>query len=44
MNIHESNLKFAKSVEPNNQYIKEYNEEIIEKNKNGYLHCQQLKT
>ena len=30
-----SNLQFACAVEPNNQYIKEYNEEIIEKIKNG---------
>ena len=30
-----SNLQFACAVEPNNQFIKEYNEEIIEKTKNG---------
>ena len=30
-----SNLQFACVVEPNNQFIKEYNEEIIEKTKNG---------
>ncbi len=30
-----SNLQFACAVEPNNQFIREYNEEIIEKTKNG---------
>ena len=30
-----SNLQFACAVEPNNQFIKKYNEEIIEKTKNG---------
>ena len=30
-----SNLHFACAVEPNNQFIKKYNEEIIEKTKNG---------
>ena len=30
-----SNLQFACAVEPNNQFIKQYNEEIIEKTKNG---------
>ena len=30
-----SSLQFACAVEPNNQFIKEYNEEIIEKTKNG---------
>ncbi|MEC8218352.1 MAG: hydroxyacylglutathione hydrolase [Pseudomonadota bacterium] len=30
-----SNLQFACAVEPNNQFIKKYSEEIIEKTKNG---------
>lgn len=30
-----SNLQFACAVEPNNQFIREYNQEIIEKTKNG---------
>jgi len=30
-----SNLQFACAVEPNNQFIKKYTEEIIEKTKNG---------
>ena len=30
-----SNLQFACAVEPNNQFIKKYNEEIFEKTKNG---------
>ena len=30
-----SNLQFACAVEPNNQFIKEYNQEITEKTKNG---------
>ena len=30
-----SNLQFACAVEPNNQFIREYNDEIIEKTKNG---------